>query len=262
MSELPRAELTAVNTRTVSIPLGYFGPTELYNHTLVPVLDMVNHSSSPSILRPRHIPSLSSKSPRPARPGARTATPHLIPGRIAFALVAPPEGIAEGAEVTFQYHSQCNLDLWAEYGFAEVTDTIEKFGKYSAADVGYLVDELWVPDEEKQAALEKIACWNENTLHPYPEYEASHGLLMTLRVLHLGESERNKLAPIAKALTTFVSEENEAKLRATLRNICRRCLEEAETRVKGDDAMVEALWQEQEDVARGCLEVYSTTECT
>jgi hypothetical protein len=184
-------------------------------------------------------------------------TPHLVPGRIAFALVAPSEGIAQGAEVTFQYHSQCNLDLWTEYGFAETTSTGEKFGKYSATDVGHLVDELWTPDKEKRAALEKIACWNQNTLHPFPEYEASHGLLMTLRVLHLGESERKKLASIGKALTTYLSEENESKVYASLRDICGKCLEEAETRIKGDDAMVEALWEEQEDIARGCLKVYT-----
>jgi hypothetical protein len=183
--------------------------------------------------------------------------PHLVPGRIAFALIAPPEGIAEGAEVTFQYHSQCNLDLWAEYGFAEVTNTSEKFGKYSAADVGHLVEELWIPDKDKQAALEKIACWNENTLHPHPDYEASHGLLMTLRVLHLGESERNKLASVSKALTTYVSEENEAKVYASLRDICRKSLDEVEGRDRGDDAMVEALWEEQEDITQGCLKGYA-----
>lgn len=143
-----------VNTRTVSIPLGLPLPNEDNNHTLVPLLDMINHSSSPSqhIPRPIQIPSSSSATyhsyakallSRPAPngvshgpssngvppgrrhgmgvgPGAgRAAAPHLVPGRIGFRLIAPDRGLRADEEVTFEYGSHANATLFSEYGFIE-----------------------------------------------------------------------------------------------------------------------------------------------
>ncbi|WVF71829.1 hypothetical protein IAT40_006638 [Kwoniella sp. CBS 6097] len=42
-----------VNTRSISIPLGLGEPSERMNHTLVPVMDFINHSSDPNIITPR-----------------------------------------------------------------------------------------------------------------------------------------------------------------------------------------------------------------
>ncbi|GFZ45944.1 hypothetical protein JCM24511_03677 [Saitozyma sp. JCM 24511] len=143
-----------VNTRTVSIPLGLPLPNEDNNHTLVPLLDMINHSSSPSqhIPRPIQIPSSSSATyhsyakallSRPAPngvshgpssngvppgrrhgmgvgPGAgRAAALHLVPGRIGFRLIAPDRGLRADEEVTFEYGSHANATLFSEYGFIE-----------------------------------------------------------------------------------------------------------------------------------------------
>lgn len=238
----------------MSVPLGYAGPTELYNHSLVPMLDLVNHSSSPTIPRPEQRPNTISAKARP-----QAANVHLVPGKIAFALLAPEEGFKAGEELLFQYHPTNNTELWAEYGFAETYPSgPEKWGKYSALVVDHLVDEMWQADSEQQSALEKIGCWRHNTLHPYPVYEASHCLLMTLRVMHLTETERTKLDAIGKATITYISEDNEEMVRESLRTMCTKALEETEQRYRGGkcDSMVDALWAEQQDIARGCLEVY------
>ncbi|WWC89696.1 uncharacterized protein L201_004621 [Kwoniella dendrophila CBS 6074] len=42
-----------VNTRSISIPLGLSGPSERNNHTLVPIMDFINHSSNETIITPR-----------------------------------------------------------------------------------------------------------------------------------------------------------------------------------------------------------------
>ncbi|WVQ99075.1 hypothetical protein IAU59_006207 [Kwoniella sp. CBS 9459] len=42
-----------VNTRSISIPLGLGEPSERMNHTLVPIMDFINHSSDPKIITPR-----------------------------------------------------------------------------------------------------------------------------------------------------------------------------------------------------------------
>lgn len=247
----------AVNTRSVSVPLGYAGPTELYNHTLVPVLDLVNHSSSPTIPRPQQRLNTSVSQ---ARSRQQTANAHLVPGRIAFALVAPEEGFEKGNELLFQYHPLSNTELWADYGFAETYPSGPvPWGKYSALIVDHLIDEMCQADAEQKEALERIGCWRHNTLHPYPQYEASHCLMMTLRVLHLTETERAKLGAIGKATVTYISEENEAKVIYSLRTICQKILEEVKHRKKGEqaDSMVEALWAEQEFIALGCLQAYS-----
>ena len=238
------------------MPLGYAGPTELFNHTLVPVLDLVNHSSSPTIPRPQQRPSNSSR----LSLRLQAANVHLVPGKIAFALIAPEEGFREGQELLFQYHPTNNTELWAEYGFAETFSSgSEKWGKYSALVVNHLVDEMWQADAEQKAALEKIGCWQHNTLHPYPDYEASHCLLMTLRVLHLTPSERTKLDAVGKATVTYISEENESLVTESLRSICEKSIGEVEHRKGGAtfDAMVDQLWAEQENIARGCLDAFS-----
>lgn len=225
---------------------------------------------------------------------------HLVPGRIAFQLLAPEEGLKEGEELTFEYHAMGNTEMWAEYGFAESpgrpTEVSDSNGgvptkgsgagespqllppsskvsspreerwttmKYSSVSVNHLVAALWKDDPEKRLALEKINCWEHNTLHPYPTFEASHGLLMSLRVSHLDTAARGKLDPISLGRLTFVSEESETLVRKDLRDMCEALLDEVriwkESAGEGnEDAMVGVLWEEQESVARGCLAVYSS----
>lgn len=141
-----------VNTRTVSIPLDLPSPSDTHNHTLVPILDMINHSSSPSVSRPMQI-ALSGGIPQKrsyssALSGSSspsTASPSGgVPGKIGFRLMAPPGGLREGEEVTFEYGPHCNGTLFAEYGFllrpkkrkapSEATDMSNGFAKTKAKD--------------------------------------------------------------------------------------------------------------------------------
>ncbi|WWD16279.1 hypothetical protein CI109_100705 [Kwoniella shandongensis] len=59
-----------VNTRSISLPLGLPGSTERMNHTLVPILDFINHSSKPALITPRveQLPA-----PSPLRNGIATS---------------------------------------------------------------------------------------------------------------------------------------------------------------------------------------------
>lgn len=203
--------------------------------------------------------------------------------------------------MTFEYHGLGNTDLWAEYGFVESpsgtvpttssgtpptaavppvssgssSDHSQQIktdrwssAQYSTVQVAHLVSPLWTVDVEKEEVLKRIDCWQHNTLHPYPTFEASHGLLMTLRVLHLQDHERGRLDAIGAGRVVFVSEENEKLVKRDLGSICVKLLDEVEHRTKvqkGDegedteeeDGMISLLWDEQESVARGCLGVYS-----
>ena len=300
-----RHRLTPVNTRSVSLPLGFPGPTELYNHSLVPILDLANHSSSPSIPRPRQIPHTVSSHPRTVHTSsvksgihARGAMAnHLIPGKIAYSFIAPAEGIKQGEELRFEYHGLSNTDLWVEYGFAESPigasseetssanvaglpsppltptstssnnskpDNAWNTSKYSGINVSHLLEAMFKPTNRQEEVLIKIGCWDHPSLHPYPEYEASHPLLMRLRVMHLSGADiaQGKLEAIEGFKIDYVSVENEAKVTSTLRGICRDLIREVEKyrqwRKEAPRAgmdMVDVLWWEQDDVAKGCLAV-------
>ncbi|WVR05501.1 hypothetical protein IAU60_002519 [Kwoniella sp. DSM 27419] len=52
-----------VNTRSISIPLGLPGPSERMNHTLVPIMDFINHSSDPDVItsRVKQLPTASKR---------------------------------------------------------------------------------------------------------------------------------------------------------------------------------------------------------
>ena len=203
------------------------------------------------------------------------ASQFMIPGKTAFSLIAPEEGFKAGTELRFEYHGHANSELWAEYGFAEMPEGGWEKGKYSELDLNHLVRRRWKEDPQKVAALEKIGCWacvsrsvghnrthlSHDTLHAYPTYEASHTLLMTLRVLFLEAGQENKLGPIAAATVTFVSEENEVKVKKAIVEMCQEALDEAkaarELLKDKADPMLNTLWGEHEDIARGCITVYS-----
>nr|KIR86453.1 hypothetical protein I308_03401 [Cryptococcus tetragattii IND107] len=255
-----------VNTRSISVPLGLPGPNERMNHTLVPILDMINHSSDPSLNAPR-VRQLSTPSPapRPRLTARRThkQTPssdrngqnptgysrnglHLVPGKIDLRLIAPDREMRKGEEVLFEYGGHSNATLFAEYGFCEVPEAEEDnkwlLLKNGELDVGWIVDKLWEEEvknngneedaAEKQKALEAIACWGQNTIHTCPgPPHPSHSLLMSLRVLHL-PAHSPKLPGIQQGYSTYLSPSNELATIASLEDICRRVVKESEKRWK------------------------------
>ncbi|OCF32077.1 hypothetical protein I316_06233 [Kwoniella heveanensis BCC8398] len=251
-----------VNTRSISIPLGLGEPSERMNHTLVPIMDFINHSSDPKIITPRvrQLPTASrarrfnggssSSSTGTANANAsanahslRKADKHLIPGKIDFRLVCPERGLAEEEEVFFEYGGHPSSTLFAEYGFCEVPkdeneDVRRWLGmRYGEVDVSWLVDELWSSLDEDEAAgkkevLEAIGCWGGNTLHAQPSpAHPSHSLLMTLRVLHTPRSSP-KLPNIARGLISYVSPQVEDRTLETLEGICKRTVRDAKKRVE------------------------------
>ncbi|ODN74573.1 hypothetical protein L202_06935 [Cryptococcus amylolentus CBS 6039] len=258
-----------INTRSISIPLGLPGPTERMNHTLVPILDMINHSSDPSVTAPR-VKQLPAPTPTPASSTTRAKKSHkstssddwashatrysrnglhLVPGKIDLELIAPERKMAQGEEVMFEYGGHDNATLLAEYGFLEEPDGADDQKwlnlKYGELDVGWIVDELWAEkvgsleeDEEdgekggKRKALEGIGCWGANIIHAQPSPpHPSHSLLMTLRVLHLPTGSP-KLTGIQQGYSTYVSPSNELAVMSSLEHICTRVVQEAEKRLK------------------------------
>lgn len=160
-----------VNTRSLYIPLLLPSapcPTpsiEQNNHSLAPLLDFVNHSSSsnqPCLLQfapPKNGPSTSYTS--------------------SFRLVSPIDRTLEkGEEVTFSYGARGDEVLFAEYGFVpsssgaglsknqNVKDDQQQLENYWAEiDVSWYIQEvLWndLPEDEgrvKRLLLEKYNYW-------------------------------------------------------------------------------------------------------
>jgi hypothetical protein len=124
--------LTLVNTRTAAIPLGLEPSTSLQNQSLVPLFDLINHSSDPEVIIPsprlETLPSTQGKIPRsnikaPSGRGLGNGhgpNSHPIPGRTGFRLVAPERGLKKGEEIRFQYGAHSSGLLFAEYGFVEL----------------------------------------------------------------------------------------------------------------------------------------------
>ncbi|KAK4689124.1 hypothetical protein P7C73_g987, partial [Tremellales sp. Uapishka_1] len=214
-----------VNTRTVSLPLNLPAPTHLYNHTLVPILDFANHSSDPKVTIPAPVTFSSSSL--------------STPSTICFRLHSPEQGMNTDQEVLFQYGAHSNGMLLAEYGFCE------RQNAHSEVDVGYLIDETDFEIKKKEA-LKAIGCWRKNTIHPD---NPSHSLLMTLRVKHL--STPSKLASISKGLTTYISPDNEEKVKESLRSICETVITDAEAGIKWlEDLLLDEVDKNRLDTAR------------
>ena len=157
------SSLSSVNTRSVSIPLGLGTPTDLFNHTLVPILDLVNHSSDPEecLSKPRQVPT-----PGPSSIRSKTGKPrvkaHLVPGKIAFELRSERD-LEAGQELRFEYHAHANSELWAEYGFAESPNGGEwRELRWGQADVARYLEELWDKTEDrvhKEETLKACGCF-------------------------------------------------------------------------------------------------------
>ena len=85
---------------------------------------------------------------------------------------------------------------------------------------------------------------------------------MTLRVLHLRSSEKDRFKSIAAATTSYVSPENEALVEKSIKDICQRLMQEARVGLEtlsgcaqhGQLMMLEKLWEEQMALAKGALQ--------
>ncbi|WWC69104.1 uncharacterized protein I206_103040 [Kwoniella pini CBS 10737] len=258
-----------VNTRSISIPLGLPSPSERNNHTLVPIMDFINHSSNEKIVTPRvkQVPTASSRIRKlsmstksngsksdialPSPPlttnngnttmGLRKADQHLLPNKIDFKLVCQDNGLKKDEEVFFEYGGHSSSTLFAEYGFCEIPVVPEEDGwlnmKYGEVDLTHYVSELWENQneedkEEKKQVLEDIGCWGGNTIHCQPSpVHPSHSLLMTLRLIHL-PSNSPKLTNISRGLVTYVSPANENSTMMTLESILKKVIKDSQKRHK------------------------------
>ncbi len=159
----------SVNTRSLYIPLLLPSPpsptpsTEQNNHSLCPLLDFVNHSSSDSqacllqFVPPKNGPSTSYGS--------------------SFRLVSPKDRMLDsGEEVTFSYGARGDEVLFSEYGFVpfqahpqlgkeNIKAEQELENHWAEIDVSwYIEEEMWrsLPEDEgraKRLILQKHDYW-------------------------------------------------------------------------------------------------------
>lgn len=172
------------------MPLGLAEPAgsewPINNHSFVPLLDMINHSSIPQIFcpKPEPVPSLSVVSKRSMRPSANM---RLTPGKVDLALFAPLRGLSEGEEVTFLYGPHSNAMLFAEYGFTEVDEVGNTWWPNGDIDVRPWLDKVWETSggtESKKAALATAGLWGHSKLVANGgEPQPSVGLMTTLCVM-------------------------------------------------------------------------------
>lgn len=191
---------SAVNTRTVAMPLGLSEPADakwpVNNHSFIPLLDMINHSSLQEFNcpKPEPIPSATLNGKLYYR-GGKPPVGKLQPGKVDLMLFAPLRGLNENEEVKFLYGPHSNAMLFAEYGFTETHDDSEDgqgvFWPNGDVDVNPWVEAMWEQQlggteegERKRAFLEDQGMWGHNRLaanggEPAP----STGLMLTLLIM-------------------------------------------------------------------------------
>jgi len=277
------AWLTAVNTRTVAMPLGLAEPPKtewpVNNHSFVPLLDMINHSSIPQVHcpKPEPLPSLSIVSKRSTRGGMRSSgSMRLTPGKVDLVLFAPLRGLEEGEEVTFLYGPHSNAMLFAEYGFTEVDEVGNTWWPNGDVDVQPWLDKVWETKggtDAKRRVLEDAGLWGHSKLVANGgEPQPSLGLMSTLCVM---------FSPDDAVFTPQTLRANAfgrmAKLAARheLGRICEAVLNDAEdcradvadiaAAARADsnklDALrtVRALLREEEHIAKGVLDLVESS---
>lgn len=260
------------------MPLGLAEPPNagwpVNNHSFVPLLDMINHSSIPHVIcpKPEPLPSLSvsKRSARGAqRPGGNV---HLIPGKVDLVLFAPLRGLDEGEEVTFLYGPHSNAVLFAEYGFTEVDEVGDTWWPNADIDVSPWLDQVWATqggNDVKRAALEAANMWGHSKLAANGgEPQPSVGLMTTLCVMCSPDDA--VFTPDALRVRTFSRSAKQSARRALAR-ICEAILNDVEdcradaadvaTRAGGDADKAEglritrALLREEECITKGVLDL-------
>lgn len=267
-----------VNTRTVSMPLGLAEPQgakwAVNNHSFIPLLDMINHSSIPHIVCPAPEPMPSSTLvQRSARNAMRPGGQNLAPGKVDLVLFAPLRGLTEGEQVTFLYGPHSNAVLFAEYGFTEI-DERQASLRWPNDDIDVMpwVQRLWEENggtEDKREALEAADLWGHcklaaNSGEPAP----SVGLMATLYVLCSGD-EAN-ITPEALRAKNFSRSVKASARRLLIRlceavisdaDDCRAELDELRPLARGDAdkatgiAIVSGLLREEVVITRGVLDL-------
>jgi hypothetical protein len=131
---------------------------------MVPILDMLNHSSKPEEIIPKPIQIPSSPNPTTgpgAGPSRRGATPHLVPGKIGFRLIAPDRGLKKDEQVRFEYGAHSTETLFTEYGFTPEAKYGDWLGQPNGeVDVNDMVEKMFpIKSDKIKSVLEEIGCW-------------------------------------------------------------------------------------------------------
>lgn len=260
------------------MPLGLAEPPNtgwaVNNHSFVPLLDMINHSSIPHVIcpKPEPLPSLSvsKRSARGAqRPGGNV---HLVPGKVDLVLFAPLRGLDEGEEVTFLYGPHSNAMLFAEYGFTEVDEVGDTWWPNGDIDVTPWLDQVWEAHggtPAKRAALEEAGLWGHSKLVANGgEPQPSVGLMASLCVMASPDDALFTTATL-RARTFSRTAKNAA--RRQLARICEAILADdvdcraevadVAARAGSDPAKLDAvrvtraLLREEEHITKGVLEL-------
>ncbi|BEJ12327.1 hypothetical protein CspHIS471_0207870 [Cutaneotrichosporon sp. HIS471] len=243
-----------VNTRTVSTPLGLAEPSSsrwtVNNHSFVPLLDMINHTSLPGTECPKPEPMPStSVTKRGARAAARPGKQHLVPGKVDVVLFAPHRGLEDGEQVLFLYGAHSNATLFAEYGFTEIDLCVSPLTwPNDDIDVGPWVEVLWKQDgnDAKKEALQDAGMWDHNRLaanggEPCP----SVGLMTTLCVL--ASSDDAVFTPHNMHARNF-SRPTKMAARRMLQRICESVLADAADCIEQLDEVAPSAGKDQEKV--------------
>lgn len=181
------------------MPLGLAEPADakwpVNNHSFVPLLDMINHSSLQEFNCPKPEPVPSSTLKIYFKGTKPSVGQKLQPGKVDLMLFAPLRGLNENEEVKFLYGPHSNAMLFAEYGFTETRGSSENgdgvFWPNGDIDVNPWVERVWdarlggtAEGERKRTFLEEQGLWGHNRLaanggEPAP----STGLMLTLLAL-------------------------------------------------------------------------------
>lgn len=274
----------SINSRSVYFNLAL--PSHNDNFTLVPLLDMANHTSDAGRIC-QVLPTNSvGNAILPRGVGAAAAGPSS-----GLEMRAPPDGLAAGDEVLIQYGARDDATLLVEYGFHLSTRFINESAEwqgnpYAAVKLDpYIMAHLDVNPHRTliQETLRQHHFWEDWTIHPEPGSTGAHASWSTqcaLRlVVALSSDENSDVDGILRRwrLTVdgalpYISAENESAVEELLRVFCQRVVEDGQRRLdkfrsdmadvdEGDDAdwrfsrlLVVSLLQSQVEIARRVVE--------
>ncbi|CAO1639013.1 unnamed protein product [Sympodiomycopsis kandeliae] len=212
---LPRVQAYAHSWLSINSRSVYFNlllPRHEDNFTLVPILDMANHTNDPNAICSIHpLNSMGNIIPEPSRSSTKS---------YGLAMKASNSAIQAGNEVLIQYGARDDSILLSEYGFLLGNEN----DPYNCIDI----DPYLSPTSSIEAVLKENNLWKDwkITSQGQPDWRT----LSTLRLMTCEEEEKRKWKFTLTGQLPRVSQQNDSRVKRVVQDVCERVVTECKER--------------------------------